>query len=330
MENNKVFISSTVYDLIDIRREVEHLLREMNLDPILSGSNSSSFKIDDKVQSVECCLVNLRTCDTVIVILCQRYGSPIPGFEDGTLSATHLEYREAVSNNKRILFYVRDTLEAERASRRKNKGPDYKPFWAHPDDFVPLLRFFEEHKKLSKDREHSNWVSTFTDSVDLKRLVRQHLALAASKADLERCIIRNELPWIQMRMSHETQNVTQGQPVRLRYTFVNHGSVPAFRIAVNADGQEPLALPALAPGQDTFQIVFITLDSFEMKWPVEVTYSAASGHRIADQYTAGLTFTAPGGVVSGASFRGKNFFPFHGGELPFTISDPEFPETTAS
>ena len=105
---DKVFISSTVYDLVDVRAEVEDLLRDLGLNPILSGSATSDFQPLPDENSIESCLVNLRACDAVIVILCRRYGPSLEksGFED--LSATHLEYREARKHGKRVYMYVRD------------------------------------------------------------------------------------------------------------------------------------------------------------------------------------------------------------------------------
>ena len=110
---SKVFISSTVYDLLDIRAEVEQLLRDMRLVPVLSGSATSGFQPLADQNSIETCLANLRQCDAMIIILCQRYGPSLApaGFPD--LSATHLEYREAKNLGKPIHMYVRDRLEGD-------------------------------------------------------------------------------------------------------------------------------------------------------------------------------------------------------------------------
>jgi len=109
----RVFVSSTVFDLVDVRAELDALLREMHLTPVLSDSNLSDFSVEPNMNSVECCLDNLRKCDVVIVILCQRYGPQIPLLEGGRCSATHLEYLEAKKKGLPIFLYARDRLEVD-------------------------------------------------------------------------------------------------------------------------------------------------------------------------------------------------------------------------
>src|SRR5262245_34129829 len=110
----KVFVSSTCYDLIDLRAELLEDLRDLGVEPYLSDLKESDFETpgDHVGNSIETCLVNLRACDVVVFVLSQRYG-PFLKRGYGDLSATHVEYREARNHKKRILFYIRD-----RADRR--------------------------------------------------------------------------------------------------------------------------------------------------------------------------------------------------------------------
>src|SRR5437879_24456 len=100
----KVFISSPVYDLMDVRQEVKmHLQGSVKFlsspkngyDSVLSDSSEESFEISPKIDSIENCLENIRAAQHYILIISQRYGPTLgkSGFED--ISATHLEYREA-------------------------------------------------------------------------------------------------------------------------------------------------------------------------------------------------------------------------------------------
>ena len=50
---SKVFISSTVFDLLDARAEVERLLREMRLVPVVSGIATSGFQPLPDQNSIE-------------------------------------------------------------------------------------------------------------------------------------------------------------------------------------------------------------------------------------------------------------------------------------
>ncbi|MEZ5942098.1 MAG: DUF4062 domain-containing protein, partial [Planctomycetaceae bacterium] len=109
----RVFISSTCFDLIDVRAELAEQLRALDLTPVLSDDKNSDFRVHPSENSIRTCLVNLQSCDHVIVILDKRYGPPLggAGFED--ISATHLEYREARERKIPVHFYARDRLIAD-------------------------------------------------------------------------------------------------------------------------------------------------------------------------------------------------------------------------
>src|SRR5438445_8365067 len=110
----KVFVSSTCYDLIDLRAELRGDLRDLGAEAYFSDCKESDFVSsgEPSQNSIETCLENLRRCDVVVFILSQRYGPPLPG-EYAPKSATHIEYAAAKASGKRIHFYVRDRLMAE-------------------------------------------------------------------------------------------------------------------------------------------------------------------------------------------------------------------------
>src|SRR4051812_10143827 len=110
----KVFISSTCYDLMDLRAELLADLRELGVEVLLSDHKDSDFVVPSgpDVNSIEACLVNVRASYVVVLILSQRYG-PNLGPLFGDVSATHAEYNEARKLNKPIYCYVRDRLDGD-------------------------------------------------------------------------------------------------------------------------------------------------------------------------------------------------------------------------
>jgi len=70
----RVFISSSVYDLIDIRAELAEQLRAIGITPVLSDDKLSDFRVQHDVNSIETCLVNVDSCDEFLLILDQRMG----------------------------------------------------------------------------------------------------------------------------------------------------------------------------------------------------------------------------------------------------------------
>src|SRR4051812_7537858 len=118
----RVFISSTAYDLIDIRAELFEYFKSLGIIPILSDNSLSDFTIEHNINSIETCLANVDRADEVVVILDKRYGPSLKsaGYDD--VSATHLEFRRAIERRKPIHFFVRDRLEADFSIWKKNKA----------------------------------------------------------------------------------------------------------------------------------------------------------------------------------------------------------------
>jgi hypothetical protein len=176
----RVFVSSTIHDLVDIRGEIEQLLRELGVSPVMSDHKLSEFNLAFDANSIETCLLNVESSDAVIVVLDQRYGPLLGDYGFANVSATHLEYNHAKLHRKPIYFYVRDRLEADFNIHRKNKATDDVKFsWVLPKD-QGLFVFLGEHRELRVNSHDNNWFSIFTSSVDLKESIRQHFEPGAS------------------------------------------------------------------------------------------------------------------------------------------------------
>jgi len=166
---NRIFISSTCYDLIDLRAEIKEFIISLGLTPVLSDHPDTEFKTFQDQNSIETCLSNLRECDVVIVILSQRYGPSLKdaGFED--YSATHLEYKEAINKKIKTLVFVRDRLDADYSIFSKTKNSTALS-WVK-DKEVRLFEIIKQHKELLNESKN-NWYWTFKDSIDLKQRLK--------------------------------------------------------------------------------------------------------------------------------------------------------------
>jgi len=241
-----VFIASTVFDLIDVRAELEELIQEIGLTPLLSDSATSDFTVLPDKNSIETCLVNVRASNYFIVVLSQRYGPSLAraGFPD--LSATHLEYREAKENKLPVYFYVRDRLESGyRIWKSNDKSKSLNLLWVEQDNFR-LFDFIEEHQKLIASSPTNNWYQTFRSSVELKNLVRRDLRIPAGRAALAKTIIEGNVPIIQGKSS-----VTRfSNEFVLECELRNFGNVAAFNLRTSWEGEtdrQGSFIPAVAP-----------------------------------------------------------------------------------
>lgn len=180
----KVFISSTIYDLIDVRCEVESEIREMGLIPIMSDSVLSEFAIMPDRNSIETCLANVRNCDLFIIILSQRYGPSLKDVGYADFSATHYEYLEAARAKKPIYMYVRDRLEADYNIWKKNNEKEQQEFaWIKSGD-QKIFSLLKSHRKLS-EKTVSNWIWIFRNSIELKERVKKDLSIPSGKAKIK-------------------------------------------------------------------------------------------------------------------------------------------------
>jgi hypothetical protein len=321
----KVFVSSTVYDLLDARSEVEALLKEMHLTPVLSESASASFQVTPDRNSIECCLANLRECETVILLLSQRYGRPLGFSEDPSLSATHLEYNEARRCNKKIFVYVRDRLEGE-----------YNTFKANPDTAIDfrwsadcrngLFRLLADHRRLIADSAKSNWFSIFRDSVELKQLVRRDLHAVASRSHLESLIHDNRIPVVTATCELDGNSKGTSQVFVLNINLRNCGSTPAYQCkwTIRCDGEVTTEeVPFIAPSQTVVQSVMHLNDQRDWFAELEVSYFMSYGHRVTNTYRVGLKYSSPIHVACGASSLSQTFFPATEETVPFIIAEQD-------
>lgn len=230
----KVFICSTCYDLLDLRQELFEELRDLGLDPILSEIKDSKFTVatESGIDSIETCLANVRNCDQIVVVLSQRYG-PVLGGSHGQISATHREYNEAVAYKKPMLFYVRDRLQGEFASWKRNGRPEhFKTVWSKQEDSRELFEFMEAHEKLhppDASAKPNNFFLEFRSSVDLRADLRQRLAPQAYRATAEKLIRNGEVP-VLVAMGI-VSNVNGAGTHVLDCDFINAGSKPAIGLS---------------------------------------------------------------------------------------------------
>ena len=189
----KVFLSSTCYDLIDLRVELEQELKDMGLDPILSDGRESEFELTHGENSIQQCIINVKKSDIFILILSQRYGPSIEIIENYKgLSATHIEFKVAVAEKKPIFFFIRDRLLADFNIWKKNKTADLSYSWVKSDR--KILEFIEERSTLEADKD--NWFSDFSNSIDLKKQIRKHLKKYSLQTLFEKLKNSGKLPFL--------------------------------------------------------------------------------------------------------------------------------------
>ena len=98
--NYRIYLSSTYSDLQELRSKAKETILDLGHHPVaMENYNSTNEK------PLNQCLKDIRGCDIFVGIYAFRYGFIPQGLEK---SITHLEYEEALKENKTLLLFVID------------------------------------------------------------------------------------------------------------------------------------------------------------------------------------------------------------------------------
>jgi uncharacterized protein DUF4062 len=281
------FVSSTCYDLLDLRSELEPWLRDLGFKPFLSD-RPSDFEVDRNVNAIETCLINLRRCSVCICVLSARYGG-ILGGTFGNVSATHLECRTARVEGIPLYMYVRDRLRADHETWKKNRGIPIDYPWVREKDERPgLFGMISEHEGMVGPGT-TNWLQTFRDSADLKSLIAHDLQRQSKSLLLQRHLAAKDEPVISLRLRGGLNRETS-------VVCTNIGGTTALDASIGFSGDAAKFLGDLAVGQ----VVETTLDSGRGSSgrALEVRYATRAGDSLIESFEC-LVVHVPNGPAGG-------------------------------
>lgn len=157
-----LFVSSTCYDLSQVRADLTDFAKEMGFEPVLSELDS--FPVDPSSDTVSNCLQVVRTrADLFLLVVGGRYGSVV----DAGKSVTNLEFLEATAKGiPRYVFVKRDII----ALLPTWKANPEANFSASVD--TPTLFEFVSNLRGSGDL----WVFPFDTAQDITQTLRKQLS----------------------------------------------------------------------------------------------------------------------------------------------------------
>lgn len=167
-KGQKIFISSTAYDLIDVRAELCHAIP--NWDHIALAHENPGFPKPLDKHSHDICLEAASNCDIFLLIVGSRYGNVYagsnPDYIGKNLSITRCEADVAYKSGIGFMTYVRDIVWHERKQYNDFiKRGGIKE--AYPCLIAENAEIFEFLNDINR-RSTSNWIETFNNSVQLK------------------------------------------------------------------------------------------------------------------------------------------------------------------
>lgn len=156
-----IFVSSTCYDLGQVRLNIKTLIENLGLTPVLS--EHESFPVNVFSDTVSNCLENVQNkADILILIVGGRYGFQTANGK----SVTNLEYLEAKKKGIPIFVFIDQKILDIIPLWEKNPTSDFS-------DYVDNNVLFEFVKKLKLYNE--NWVFGFNSSQDIETVIKHQI-----------------------------------------------------------------------------------------------------------------------------------------------------------
>jgi Domain of unknown function (DUF4062) len=155
----KVFISSTIHDLKDLRDSLQQWLEGRGYTVL--ASEAGTIPVDSSKHSYAVCLEAARDCDCLVAIIDGRFGGVM---RDGSKrSITLAEIQEAFDHGRRVWVFVRQSVwDAKEVYNRYTAAG--VPF--QPSNIVNDERVFHLIDDIRR-RKTGNWLLTFNLPTDL-------------------------------------------------------------------------------------------------------------------------------------------------------------------
>lgn len=169
----KVFVSSTCYDLKEIRDNLYEFIESIGYIPVFSDKNDVFYHPD--LHTHEACLKEIETCQLFILIIGGRFGGTYK--YDQAKSIVNAEYDAAKKLNLPIFTFVQKDVYSNQFTYIKNQQNDiaekiYYPAIAEQSYSKNIFDFIISVRKA----DENNGVFEFEFARDIKDILKKQFA----------------------------------------------------------------------------------------------------------------------------------------------------------
>jgi hypothetical protein len=204
----KVFLSSTIRDLKDMRSAIKYWLEENGFEVLASEASDFPYALDR--EAIAAALAPIADCDYYVLLIGSRVGTIIKEGEEKGISVTRAEFRHARNLRRRtgrpqMLHLVRRQVVAARLLG--------KPPALTDQDWSAIQTFVDEVQTASEPGD-SNWLSEFDSFRDVVDVLRSTMHISGP---LARRALEANLLWEIRANTRELleQGKTQLEPLAL-------------------------------------------------------------------------------------------------------------------
>ena len=166
MARPRVFISSTFYDLRQVREDLERAVRELGCEPVRHEVGAIPYGKNERLETAAYREVEL--CDIIVCVVGGRFGSESKDYPGSSI--TQAELRRALDRGIQVFIFVEKSVLGEFSTYELNKATASVRY-RFVDD-VKVFQFLEELHKLPRN----NAIAPFEIASDITTYLREQFA----------------------------------------------------------------------------------------------------------------------------------------------------------
>lgn len=166
MAKPRIFISSTYYDLRNIRSDLEKYIYDRNYEPVMNERGHIAYQTKEKLE--EYCYREIANCNILISIIGGRYGT-VSQHEGNSI--TQKELKTAIEQGKQVYIFIEKSVLNEYKTYEKNKHLLDQIVFSSVED-PKVFQFIEEVLALPLN----NQFTTFDSSQDIISYLQEQWA----------------------------------------------------------------------------------------------------------------------------------------------------------
>lgn len=165
MAKPRVFISSTFYDLRQVRTDLDQFIMALGYEPVRNEEGDIPYGQDEELEKY--CYEEIKNCDILVSIIGGRFGSDS---KVAPYSVTQQEIKTAMQEHKQVYIFVESSVLAEFQTYLSNKeNKEVKYVYV---DSITVYEFLEEINKLKVN----NTIKGFDSTTDITKFLREQFA----------------------------------------------------------------------------------------------------------------------------------------------------------
>ncbi len=165
MAKPRIFISSTFYDLRQIRSDIDLFIENLGYETIRNEEGDIPYGKEDALEVY--CYNEIKSIDILISIIGGRYGTEA---KEDSYSISQTELKKALNEKKQVYIFIDKNVLSEYETYQLNK--DKEDIKYRFVDNTKIYQFIEEIKNLNVN----NNIKGFETATDITRYLKEQFA----------------------------------------------------------------------------------------------------------------------------------------------------------